>query len=66
MNFNQWNENVKAGLDVVSITTVVGTLAAILPPIAALVSIVWSCIRIYETKTVQRWLGHTGGGEYAD
>jgi len=66
MTFSEWNENVKAGLDVLSITTVVGTLAAILPPIAALVSIIWSCIRIYETKTVQRWLGKTGEASYAD
>ena len=44
-------------LDALSISVVLGTLVAWLPAIAALVSIVWGCIRIYETKTVQRMLG---------
>lgn len=43
--------------DVLSVTTVVGTLSQLLPPIAALFTIVWTCIRIYETKTVQTLLG---------
>lgn len=33
--------------------TLIGSLGAILPPIAALFTIVWTAIRIYETKTVQ-------------
>jgi len=36
--------------------TVLGTLVDILPAIAALFTIVWTCIRIYETKTVQGWI----------
>jgi hypothetical protein len=28
-----------------------------LPSIAALFTIVWTAIRIYETRTVQEWLG---------
>lgn len=44
-------------LDGVSLATVVSTLAGWLPAVAALLSIVWTAIRIYETKTVQRWLG---------
>ncbi len=43
--------------DAVSIGTVVGTLAGLLPAIAALITIVWTSIRIYETDTVQRMLG---------
>jgi len=43
----------KAVVDVLSIATVVGTLAQILPAIAATFTIVWTCIRIWETKTVQ-------------
>jgi hypothetical protein len=45
--------------DVLSVTTVVGTLAGILPSIAALFTIVWTGIRIYETATVQRFLGRS-------
>lgn len=50
-------ESVKHVTDALSIVTVIGTLAEILPALAALFSIVWSCFRIYETKTVQKWLG---------
>ena len=42
--------------DVVSVGTVIATLAAWLPPLAALFTIVWTAIRIYETQTVQRFL----------
>lgn len=42
--------------DVLSITTVIGTLAQVLPSIAAIFTIVWTVIRIYETKTVQSWI----------
>ena len=50
-------EPTKQVMDVVSVFTVVGTLGEVLPPLAALVTIVWTGIRIYETETVQRWLG---------
>jgi len=50
-------ESSKHIVDAVSIFTVVGTLGDILPPMAALFTIVWTGIRIYETKTVQRALG---------
>ena len=46
-------EHAKAVVDAISIATVVGTLAQILPAMAALFSIVWSVIRIWETRTVQ-------------
>lgn len=42
--------------DAASLTIVTGTLVNLLPSIAALFTIVWTLIRIYETKTVQRWL----------
>jgi hypothetical protein len=51
------SEGAKHLVDAVSIATVLGTLAQILPPLAALFTIVWTVIRIYETKTVQRLLG---------
>jgi hypothetical protein len=49
--------------DTVSVGVVLTTLAGWLPSIAALVSIVWGCIRIYETETVQGWLVRKRGGK---
>ena len=49
-------ESTKHVIDSISVLTVVGTLADILPPIAALVTIVWTGIRIYETETVQSFI----------
>ncbi len=43
--------------DALSISVVVATIAAWLPAVAALFSIIWTAIRIYETKTVQKWIG---------
>lgn len=51
------NEHTKHVIDWTSIGIVLGSLIQILPSIAAGLSIVWTVIRIYETKTVQRWLG---------
>ncbi len=53
---NQADEPLKLAGDVVSVTTAVGTVAGVLPAIAALFTIVWTSIRIYETKTVQEIL----------
>lgn len=47
------DEHTKFVIDMASITTVVGTLWGALPALAALFSLIWSLIRIYETKTVQ-------------
>ncbi len=54
---NSLSEQIKIAGDVLSITTIGATLMQILPPIAALLTVVWSCIRIYETSTVQKLLG---------
>jgi hypothetical protein len=51
------SEPAKHVVDALSILTVLGTLVEILPAVAAILSIVWSILRIYESKTVQRWLG---------
>jgi hypothetical protein len=40
-------------VDVISVGTMLGSLGSILPPIAALFTIIWTGIRIYETDTVQ-------------
>ena len=51
-------EGTKHVLDGISLVTVLGALVDILPAIAALFTIVWTGIRIYETKTVQGWINH--------
>ena len=51
------NEAVKTTADALSVVTVIGTLAQVLPAIAALFTIIWTGFRIYETDTVQGWLG---------
>lgn len=53
---HEFSEQTKQIFDALSLTTVLATLAAWLPPLAALASIIWTGIRIYETKTVQYWL----------
>lgn len=50
------SDQFKSAIDGVSIASVIGSLAGYLPTIAAAASLVWTLIRIYETKTVQRWL----------
>jgi len=57
--FMSMDEASKHIIDFASVLTVLGTLADMLPAIAAIFTIVWTAIRIYETKTVQRWLGKT-------
>jgi hypothetical protein len=49
-------ESIKHVTDAVSVMTVIGTLADVLPAIAALFTIIWTGFRIYETPTVQAWL----------
>jgi hypothetical protein len=51
------NESSKHVLDGLSLLTVLGTLVDWLPAVAALLSIVWTTLRIYESKTVQKLLG---------
>jgi hypothetical protein len=55
--FMNMDEATKHIIDFASIATVLGTLADMLPAIAAIFTIVWTAIRIYETKTVQRLIG---------
>jgi len=50
-------ESTKTLVDAVSVVTVVGTIGEVLPPLAALFTVVWTIIRIYETKTVQKMMG---------
>ena len=48
-------ETVKHVVDALSVITVIGTLVDMLPSIAAIFTIIWTGIRIWETDTVQRW-----------
>ncbi len=50
------NDQAKVIIDLSSITVVLATLVEWLPAAAALASLIWSVIRIYETETVQRWI----------
>jgi hypothetical protein len=50
-------EPTKQIIDVISFGTVLGTISAILPPLSALFTIIWVCIRIWETDTVQGLAG---------
>ena len=46
-------EEAKAAVDVIAVTTTVSTLMGWLPAVAAALSIIWTIIRIIETNTVQ-------------
>lgn len=47
------DETAKTVVDAASVVTMLGTLGSLLPPVAALFTIIWTGIRIYETETVQ-------------
>jgi hypothetical protein len=55
------DETLKHVADAASVVTVIGTLTNVLPHAAALFTIIWTSIRIYETDTVQKWLGKKQG-----
>jgi len=46
--------------DVVAAGFTIAVLAALLPPIAALFTILWTGIRIFETETVQKLMRKLG------
>jgi hypothetical protein len=46
----------RLAIDGVAAGGVVGSFLSLLPPIAAVLSIVWFSIQIYESKTFQGWL----------
>jgi hypothetical protein len=48
------SESTKTLVDALSFGTVVGTVAGVLPDIAAIFTIVWTVIRIYETDTFHK------------
>lgn len=51
------HEVAKQVLDVLSVATVIGAIVDILPSVAALFTIVWTGLRIWETDTVRGLTG---------
>ena len=49
------NDQIKSAFDVSSFAIVGATFLEWLPAVAALLSIGWSLIRLWETKTVKKW-----------
>ena len=49
-------ESIKPIIDAVAVTTTASALVGWLPPIVAILTLVWTVIRIYETETVQRFV----------
>lgn len=49
------NDTDKHILDWLSVGTVISTIAGWLPAVAALFTIIWTGIRIWETDTVKAW-----------
>jgi hypothetical protein len=45
-------------VDVISAAAIVGSLMHWLPPLAAVLAVVWYVLQIYESQTVQGWLHH--------
>lgn len=48
------DEGLKQVVDTVSVATGVGALAGLLPAVAAVLTILWTGIRIWETDTAQK------------
>jgi hypothetical protein len=51
------HDTAKTAVDALSVVTVVGTLMEFLPAVAALFTIIWTGIRIWETDTVRSLTG---------
>lgn len=55
------SESAKHAIDFLSAAVAIGTVAAWLPPLAALLTIIWTAIRIWETETVQKFVRRKQG-----
>ena len=49
-------ESIKPLVDAVAVTTTASALVGWLPPLVAILTLVWTVIRIYETETVQKFV----------
>jgi hypothetical protein len=50
-------DGMKMALDALSITALLGAMTEMLPHVAAILTIIWTVLRIFETETVQRMIG---------
>jgi len=50
------DEHAKTAIDGLAVTVTVGSIFGWLPAIAALFTVIWTLIRIYETATIQKIL----------
>jgi chromate transport protein ChrA len=48
---------IKVALDTASVGALIATLAGWLPSVAALFTIIWTAVRIWETETVRKLTG---------
>ena len=55
--FDAMSDETKHAFDALSIIATLGALVNWLPALSAFLSCVWLVLRIYETKTVQGWIG---------
>ena len=62
---SEHHETAKNVVDALSIMTVVGTLVDMLPSVAAVFTIVWTAIRIWETETVRNLFNRKGAKDEA-
>jgi hypothetical protein len=61
------NDATKHAVDALSVLTGAGTLMDLLPAVAAIFTIIWTGIRIYETETVQKLIyGRSVGSNNAE
>ena len=56
MTFLDHHEMLKNTGDIAAVSITIGTIVSFLPALAAIFTIVWTGIRIYETDTVQNYL----------
>ena len=57
MTLDSLSDSTKQAGDLLSLGVVLATIADWLPSVAALLTIVWTLIRIWETRTVQKLVG---------
>ncbi|HJW82427.1 MAG TPA: hypothetical protein VJ396_09305 [Acidiferrobacterales bacterium] len=56
MTFIDNHESVKHAGDIAAVSITIGTIVSFLPALAAIFTIIWTGIRIYESRTVQRFI----------
>ena len=49
-------EAIKPLVDAIAVTATASTLFGWLPPLVAILTLLWTAIRIYETETVQKFV----------